>query len=74
MADLGCTSPQERGKIGMPVVDMCCPGTSSVGRAVDCLDIEGIVVEIVDIGQGSVGIGGIARFGVLIAGLVMILD
>ena len=69
MADLGCTSPQERGKIGMPVVDMCCPGTSSVGRAVDCLDIEGIV----DIGRGWVGTAGIAD-NVRVAGLVMTLD
>ena len=51
MVDLDCTSLQEWGKADMAVADMCCPGTSFVGRIVECPDIEGIDVAIVDIGR-----------------------
>jgi hypothetical protein len=72
MVDLDYMSLQELGKAGMPVAGMYCPGTSFVGRIVDCPDIEGIVVAVV--GQGWVGTAGIVDSGSQMADHSMTLD
>ena len=74
MADLDCTSPQERGKADMAVAGMCCPGTSFVGRLADYPDIEGIVVAIVDCARGWVGTAGIVDPGSQMADHSITLD